>query len=334
MDDLSSEKKRETSLPVYRDQRRHFVVIRPWDPPNPALIAELDENLNIKRLRKGRRSDQYAIHTQFEAVVEIVEKIVDSRTLVEARILKIIDRTPLRSVPPTLEEFALTQEQIGTAGSEERKYESQKRTWYFVTYLVLILALIFSGLLKSFYPLLSKVGWILFPISLLVFWLIFDLFFKKAHPKPAFISKTHEYEAAQKAHQNYLKACEEKKRKETREWWFELSGSQFEAAIELLFRSKGHSIQRVGGSNDGGVDLVLIREDGLCAIQCKAHKKAASPNFIREIIGTVQAKGFQSGMVICLGGFTSAAKALAADNNILLWDIDDVVKAQKSQDNG
>ena len=62
-------------------------------------------------------------------------------------------------------------------------------------------------------------------------------------------------------------------------------------------------------------------------LQCKAHAKRVGPEPFRALLGVLRS-GYAGGsraIMVALGGVTEGAQRFAAQNDILIWDVDDVV---------
>ncbi len=96
----------------------------------------------------------------------------------------------------------------------------------------------------------------------------------------------------------------------------------FEDLVGEAYRRKGYSVTDSGGGGaDGGVDLVLKKDDEKILVQCK-HWKAVKigVKIIRELYGVVAAEGATGGIVITSGQFTREARDFATGKPIELID--------------
>ena len=101
-----------------------------------------------------------------------------------------------------------------------------------------------------------------------------------------------------------------------------LSWQQFEQLIGEAFRRKGYSITETGGQGaDGGVDLILRKNNEKYLVQCKHWRslKVGVP-VVREFFGAMAAEGAAGGYVVTSGRFTQEAKSFAQGRNIQLID--------------
>jgi len=105
--------------------------------------------------------------------------------------------------------------------------------------------------------------------------------------------------------------------------WF-----QFEKLIELIYRNRGYSVQRLGGANpDGGVDLIVESANEKYVVQCKQWRKwYVGVRQIREFLGTLADTKIPNGIFITLTGYSGEAKALADKHGIKILNESDVIK--------
>ncbi len=101
-----------------------------------------------------------------------------------------------------------------------------------------------------------------------------------------------------------------------------ISWRDFELLVGEAFRMRGFSVIETGGGGaDGGIDLVLRKEDELFLVQCKQWRAyKVSVNIVRELLGVMVTKGAAGGFVVTSGVFTTEAKSFARGRNIELLD--------------
>jgi hypothetical protein len=122
-------------------------------------------------------------------------------------------------------------------------------------------------------------------------------------------------------------------RKKEAEYWFLLGGHKFEEEVSKLFQESGSysSVVKTKGSGDGGIDLILTVTDGtMTLVQCKAHKKEVGPHVARDLYGAMHSAGISKGIIISLGGVTKGVRDFIKDKDILIIDVNDIIKMQKS----
>lgn len=101
-----------------------------------------------------------------------------------------------------------------------------------------------------------------------------------------------------------------------------MSWREFELLISESFRRRGYQVlEKGGGRPDGGVDLVVTKNNERYLVQCK-HWRAVKVgvNVVRELYGVVVAEGAVGGFAITSGAFTKDAMEFAAGRNIELID--------------
>jgi restriction system protein len=102
----------------------------------------------------------------------------------------------------------------------------------------------------------------------------------------------------------------------------QMSWQDFELATAEAFRGQGYAVElQGGGSADGGIDLILKRDNERYLVQCK-HWRANNVGvpIIRELYGVMAAEGIAGGFVVTSGGFTRQARDFASGREIELID--------------
>lgn len=99
-----------------------------------------------------------------------------------------------------------------------------------------------------------------------------------------------------------------------------MSWREFEMLVGEAFRLQGYRvIETGGGGSDGGVDLVLQKEDETFLVQCKQWKALkVSVTLVRELFGVMAARGAAGGFVVTSGRFTREATEFADGRNVKL----------------
>jgi Restriction endonuclease len=103
--------------------------------------------------------------------------------------------------------------------------------------------------------------------------------------------------------------------------WIRMSGLDFEKAITRILRTRGLDARVTKASGDGGVDIEVFVDGRLdTVIQCKRYKSACGPSVVRELYGAMLHAGAARAVLICLGGFSGAAKEFTVGKTIRLVD--------------
>ncbi len=95
--------------------------------------------------------------------------------------------------------------------------------------------------------------------------------------------------------------------------WF-----QFEKLIELVYRKLGYGVTRHGGANpDGGIDLIIRKDEQCVAVQCKQWKaRRVGVQQVREFLGALTDADLQQGKFITLRGYTNQAMQFAKRHDL------------------
>lgn len=96
----------------------------------------------------------------------------------------------------------------------------------------------------------------------------------------------------------------------------------FEILVGEAFRRKGYTVvENMVGGADGGIDLLLKKDNATHIVQCKQWRKSKiGVAVVREMFGVLKASSADSVFVVGSGYFTKEAIAFAADLPITLID--------------
>lgn len=100
----------------------------------------------------------------------------------------------------------------------------------------------------------------------------------------------------------------------------DLTGDDFERLMEMYYQYKGYSVQRVGGSGDHEVDLILSggKEGYKIAVQCKRWKQSVGNDIVLRLKAGKQIYGCIDAWIVTTSDFTAKAKEAAEKFNIRL----------------
>ncbi|MEU8383343.1 restriction endonuclease [Streptosporangium sp. NPDC048865] len=101
-----------------------------------------------------------------------------------------------------------------------------------------------------------------------------------------------------------------------------MTGDGFEALVEALLRREGfHGVRRIGGSGDGGVDVVATAPGGdRFVVQCKRWGTSVGAPQIRDLLGALHAYPGHRGVLVTSATFTAPAREYAAGTGLTLID--------------
>ena len=101
-----------------------------------------------------------------------------------------------------------------------------------------------------------------------------------------------------------------------------LSWKEFEEYAGSLFIKLGYSVEVTGGLKNGGVDLIIRKDNRISLVQCKNYRVSkVSLSMVRDFYGAMSANlNYEIGYFITTGIFTLDAKHFAEDKPIELID--------------
>jgi hypothetical protein len=122
----------------------------------------------------------------------------------------------------------------------------------------------------------------------------------------------------------YERQQEERKRHE-RSHWSDMNWKTVEHEIANLFRRLGFNARATPPSNDGGVDVVALKDSVKVVIQCKQHETVIGSPDVVQLIGTAKIQRAEVAIMYSKSGFTSGARETARNAGVILWTLDDLV---------
>ncbi|OGY22284.1 MAG: hypothetical protein A2126_03625 [Candidatus Woykebacteria bacterium GWB1_45_5] len=99
-----------------------------------------------------------------------------------------------------------------------------------------------------------------------------------------------------------------------------LTPREFESWTKSLFEKKGWKVTETKATGDGGVDLVLEKDNIKSIAQCKRFKGNVGEPLLRDFYGTIMHEGVSEGYFVTTGYFTSDAIKWAEDKPIIRMD--------------
>lgn len=104
----------------------------------------------------------------------------------------------------------------------------------------------------------------------------------------------------------------------------DLGWDEFEMLVGEIYRRKGYQVEISGGTGaDGGVDLVLRRDEEQILVQCKNwNASKVTAREIREFFGVLVSEGATRGIFVTAGQYTRDAREFADGKPIEMIDGD------------
>lgn len=105
-----------------------------------------------------------------------------------------------------------------------------------------------------------------------------------------------------------------------------LSGKAFESYLIAQFKHMGYRVFQTEDSHDYGADLLLKKRGESIVVQAKRYDRNVGLSAVQEAVGAVAYYGADRAMVVTNSGFTKSAKNLARQNDVELWDREEIKK--------
>jgi restriction endonuclease Mrr len=107
-----------------------------------------------------------------------------------------------------------------------------------------------------------------------------------------------------------------------------LSPVEFEKWVKTnIFEKEGWQVTETKVTGDGGIDLILKREDEHSIVQCKRYRHTIGEPLLRDFYGAMISEGVSKGYFVTTGLFSLSALKFADNKPIEL--IDRRILAQK-----
>jgi len=120
--------------------------------------------------------------------------------------------------------------------------------------------------------------------------------------------------------------------KRSEQYWYSMDGKTFETEIAKLFESNNYKAELTKDGADGGVDILLYKDNKKIAVQCKAHKNKISESVARDLYGVLHAYNFDSGILVALSGVSSNTREFCEskkDRPIKIMCFEDITELVK-----
>jgi restriction system protein len=98
----------------------------------------------------------------------------------------------------------------------------------------------------------------------------------------------------------------------------EMEGTEFEIYLAEIFTLLGYAVERLGGSGDQGVDLILSRETIRIAVQAKCYSSPLGNTPVQEVYAGRVIHGCERWAVVTNSTFTSGGREAATATGTIL----------------
>ena len=104
----------------------------------------------------------------------------------------------------------------------------------------------------------------------------------------------------------------------------QLSGEGFEQYLTAQFRRLGYRVSQTGASHDYGADLLLKKHGKTIVVQAKRYENNVGLSAVQQAVGAVAYYQADQAMVVTNRYFTKSAVNLARQNDVELWDRNEI----------
>lgn len=116
-------------------------------------------------------------------------------------------------------------------------------------------------------------------------------------------------------------------------WWWTLDGWQFEHEVARVFRLNGFKATVTKGSGDGGVDIILKKDNYKAIVQCKHHQYPLSPEAVRALWGIKDDWGADEVIMVASSGLTSASVDFVRNKpNYKVLNLNDIIRMSQCEE--
>lgn len=115
-----------------------------------------------------------------------------------------------------------------------------------------------------------------------------------------------------------------KLKKHVKTYWYSLDGFAFEKEIAKLYKMLGYKVETTKLVGDGGVDLILYKDEKKIIVQCKAHKHKIGPEPVRALWGVKDDFNADEVILIALSGITTGAMDFVKNKKYQILNADDI----------
>lgn len=114
--------------------------------------------------------------------------------------------------------------------------------------------------------------------------------------------------------------------RQTRQYWFDLDPFDFEKEVAYWFERQGYKSDITKKTGDGGVDIIIYKENYKAYIQCKRYTKSKVDRpTLNAFYGVMCADNIKQGLVVTLLGTTNEAQEFADKVGIKVITIEDLI---------
>ena len=112
-----------------------------------------------------------------------------------------------------------------------------------------------------------------------------------------------------------------------RNWWWTLDGWEFEEEVAKIFRLNGYKAKVTKKTGDGGIDIILYKNDLKYIVQCKHYQNPLGPEPVRALWGVKDDFGADKVIMVASSGLTSSAYSFISNKkDFELFDLENIIR--------
>lgn len=115
------------------------------------------------------------------------------------------------------------------------------------------------------------------------------------------------------------------------DFWYRLDGWQFEQEVADVFRKNGYKAEVTKGSNDGGVDIIMYKDNLKFIVQCKRYiNHCVTPQELRALWGVKDDFSADVVMMVTTSNITdSGRKFISNKRNFQILTLNEIIYLSK-----
>lgn len=111
-----------------------------------------------------------------------------------------------------------------------------------------------------------------------------------------------------------------------KEWWWTLDGWEFEEEVAKIFRLNGYKAKVTKKTGDGGIDIILYKNDLKYVVQCKHYRNPVGPEPVRALWGVKDDFGADKVIMVASSGLTDSAYSfIEHKRDFELYNLEDII---------
>lgn len=112
-----------------------------------------------------------------------------------------------------------------------------------------------------------------------------------------------------------------------RNWWWSLDGWEFEEEVAKVFRLNGYKAEVTRKTADGGIDLLMYKDNKKIIVQCKHYSSEVGVSVVRELNGIKDDFRADELILVASSGVTKGCKDFIRNKPYFkILDLEDIIR--------